>query len=124
MKEIASNLNCSLLALSEQFYTDAHWILSAYFLGHHEMWPYLHRRFPLWTDASAGAIRSGVATGGSLPLTSYGPTEASVGSKFFEEEVMIKNFVLSDFGTKTAYFSLVAAAVVFVSMLLLTGLHP
>jgi hypothetical protein len=73
---------------------------------------------------SAGAIRSGVATGGSLPLTSYGPTEASVGSKFFEEEVMIKNFVLSDFGTKTAYFSLVAAAVVFVSMLLLTGLHP
>jgi hypothetical protein len=43
---------------------------------------------------------------------------------FFKEEVMIKNFVLSDFGTKTAYFSLVAAAVVFVSMLLLTGLHP
>ena len=37
---------------------------------------------------------------------------------------MIKNFVLSDFATKTAYFSLVAAAVVFVSMLLLTGLHP
>ena len=63
-------------------------------------------------------------SGGSLPLTSYGPTEASVGSKFFEEEVMIKNFVLSDFGTKTTYFSLVAAAVVFVSMLLLTGLHP
>ena len=64
------------------------------------------------------------ATDGSLPLTSYDLTEASVGSKFFEEEVMIKNFVLSDFATKTVYFSLVAAAVVFVSMLLLTGLHP
>ena len=64
-------------------------------------------------------------SGGSLPLTSYGlATEASFGSGFFEDEVMIKNFVLSDFGTKTTYFSLVAAAVVFVSMLLLTGLHP
>ena len=61
---------------------------------------------------------------GSLPLTSYDPIEASVGSKSFEEEVIIKSFVLSDFATKTAYFSLVAAAVVFVSMLLLTGLHP
>ena len=34
---------------------------------------------------------------------------------------MIKNFVLSDFATKTAHFSLIAAVVVFVSMLLLTG---
>jgi hypothetical protein len=67
------------------------------------MWPYLHRRFPLWTDASAGAIRSGVATDGSLPLTSYDPIEASVGSKSFEEEVIIKSFVLSDFATKTAH---------------------
>src|SRR5258708_37969667 len=88
------------------------------------MWPYLHRRFPLWTDASAGAIRSGVATDGSLPLTSYDPIEASVGSKAFEEEVIIKSFVLSDFAAKTAYFSLAAAAVVFLSMLLLTRLHP
>jgi hypothetical protein len=38
---------------------------------------------------------------------------------------MIKNFFLSDFATKTAYFSLMAAVVVlFVAMLLLTGLHP
>jgi hypothetical protein len=72
-----------------------------------------------------GAIRSGVAIDESLPLTSYDPIEASVGSKSFEEEVMIKNFFLSDFATKTAYFSLMAAVVVlFVAMLLLTGLHP
>ena len=35
------------------------------------------------------------------------------------------DFFLSDFATKTAYFSLMAAVVVlFVAMLLLTGLHP
>ena len=32
--------------------------------------------------------------------------------------------VLADVATKAAYFFLVAAAFVFVSMLLLTGLHP
>jgi hypothetical protein len=37
---------------------------------------------------------------------------------------MTKNLVLADVVTKTFYFSLIAAAFVFVSMLLLTGLHP
>ena len=37
---------------------------------------------------------------------------------------MIKNYVLSDIVTKTAYLSVAAAAVVFVSMLLLTQRHP
>jgi hypothetical protein len=37
---------------------------------------------------------------------------------------MIKTFVLLDRTTKIACFSLAAVAVVFVSMLLLTGLHP
>jgi hypothetical protein len=32
--------------------------------------------------------------------------------------------VLADVATKAAYFSLVAAACVFVLLLLLTGLHP
>jgi hypothetical protein len=32
--------------------------------------------------------------------------------------------LISDFVTKTAYFSFAAAAVVFVSMLLMTGFHP
>jgi hypothetical protein len=40
------------------------------------------------------------------------------------EEMMTINYVLSDFITKTAYFSLAAAAFVFVSMLMMTGLHP
>jgi hypothetical protein len=33
-------------------------------------------------------------------------------------------YVLADVATKAAYFSLVAAAFIFVSMLSLTGLHP
>jgi hypothetical protein len=38
---------------------------------------------------------------------------------------MIKNFFLSNFATKPAYFSLMAAVgVLFVAMLLVTGLHP
>jgi hypothetical protein len=37
---------------------------------------------------------------------------------------MTKNHVLSDAVTKAAYFSLAAATLVFVSMLVLTGLHP
>ena len=37
---------------------------------------------------------------------------------------MIKNHVLSDIVAKATYFSLVAAAFVFVAMLLMTGLHP
>jgi hypothetical protein len=37
---------------------------------------------------------------------------------------MIKNVVLSDLATKTAYVSIAAAAIVFVSMLLLTDIHP
>jgi hypothetical protein len=39
----------------------------------------------------------------------------------FEEEVV--NNVFADVAIKTAYFSLAAAAVVFVLMLLLTGIH-
>jgi hypothetical protein len=35
-----------------------------------------------------------------------------------------RNYVLSDFITKTAYFSLAAAALLFISMLLMTSLHP
>jgi hypothetical protein len=42
----------------------------------------------------------------------------------FQEEIMIKNPVLADVATKIAYFSLIVAALVFVSMLLLTHLHP
>jgi hypothetical protein len=37
---------------------------------------------------------------------------------------MTINYVLSDLITKTSYFSLAAAAFVFVSMLMMTGLHP
>jgi hypothetical protein len=37
---------------------------------------------------------------------------------------MTINYVLSDFITKTAYFSLAAAAFLFVSMLMMMGLHP
>jgi len=37
---------------------------------------------------------------------------------------MIRNYVISDVATKTAYFSLVAAAFVFVAMLLMTDMHP
>jgi len=40
------------------------------------------------------------------------------------EEIVTRNYVLSDFTTKIAYFSLAAAAFVFVSMLVMTGLHP
>ena len=42
----------------------------------------------------------------------------------WEEEIVTRNYVLSDFVTKTAYFCLAAAAFVFVSMLMMTGLHP
>jgi hypothetical protein len=42
----------------------------------------------------------------------------------WEEEIVTRNYVLSDFVTKTTYFSLAAAAFVFVSMLMMTGLHP
>jgi hypothetical protein len=38
--------------------------------------------------------------------------------------VMAAEYVLADVATKVAYFSLTAVAFVFVSMLLLTGLHP
>jgi hypothetical protein len=37
---------------------------------------------------------------------------------------MTARYVLADVATKAAYFSLVVAAFIFVSMLLLTGLHP
>ncbi len=37
---------------------------------------------------------------------------------------MTRNYVLSDFVTKTAYFCLASAVFVFVSMLIMTGLHP
>jgi hypothetical protein len=37
---------------------------------------------------------------------------------------MTKSYVLSDVLTKAAYFSLAAAALVFISMLVLTGIHP
>ena len=42
----------------------------------------------------------------------------------WEEEIVTRNYVLSDFVTKTAYVSLAAAAFLFVSMLMMTGLHP
>ena len=42
----------------------------------------------------------------------------------WEEEIVTRNYVLSDFVTETAYFSLAAAALLFISMLLMTGLHP
>jgi hypothetical protein len=41
----------------------------------------------------------------------------------FQEEIVTKNPVLADVVTKTVYFTLIAAVFVFVSMLLLTGLH-
>jgi|EndMetStandDraft_2_1072991.scaffolds.fasta_scaffold56156_2 hypothetical protein len=37
---------------------------------------------------------------------------------------MRRSYVLSDVAAKAAYFSLAAAAVVFILMLTLTGLHP
>jgi hypothetical protein len=37
---------------------------------------------------------------------------------------MTTGYALADVATKVAYFSLAAAAFIFVSMLLLTGLHP
>ena len=37
---------------------------------------------------------------------------------------MSRSHLFSDAAAKAAYFSLAAAAVVFVSMLMLTGLHP
>jgi len=40
------------------------------------------------------------------------------------EVVVAKNYVVSDIATIIVYFSLAAAAFIFVSMLLLTGLHP
>jgi hypothetical protein len=42
----------------------------------------------------------------------------------FQEEIMTRNPVFADVITKMAYFSLIVAALVFVSMLLLTRLHP
>ena len=36
---------------------------------------------------------------------------------------MIKHYVSSDIATKVTYFSLAAAAFVFVAMLLMTGMH-
>jgi hypothetical protein len=41
----------------------------------------------------------------------------------FEEAVVTKNYALPDVVTKIMYFSLAAAALVFVSMLLLAGVH-
>jgi hypothetical protein len=37
---------------------------------------------------------------------------------------MTTGYALADVATKVVYFSLTAAAFIFVSMLLLTGLHP
>jgi hypothetical protein len=37
---------------------------------------------------------------------------------------MTKNYVLSDMITKATYVCLVAAAFVFIAMLLMTGMHP
>jgi hypothetical protein len=48
----------------------------------------------------------------------------SSGKKRFEEQVMIKHYVLSDMVTKATYVCLVAAAFVFIAMILMTGMHP
>jgi hypothetical protein len=45
-------------------------------------------------------------------------------SSDLQEAVMTKNYVLADVIVKTAYFSLAAMALVFVSMLYLTTIHP
>ena len=37
---------------------------------------------------------------------------------------MTKGYISADVAIKTAYFSFVAAALIFVSMLLLAGVHP
>ena len=37
---------------------------------------------------------------------------------------MATDYIVADVAIKTAYFSLVAAALIFVSMLLLAGVHP
>ena len=37
---------------------------------------------------------------------------------------MSSGYIVADVAIKTVYFSLVAAAVIFVSMLLLAGVHP
>lgn len=42
----------------------------------------------------------------------------------FEEAIVTRDQVVTDVVTKTVYFSLALAAFVFVSMLLLTDLHP
>jgi hypothetical protein len=41
-----------------------------------------------------------------------------------QEAIVTKNYVLSAVLTKSGYFFLAAAAFVFASLLLLTGLHP
>jgi hypothetical protein len=43
---------------------------------------------------------------------------------FTREAVVTKTYVLSDVAMKTVYYSATAAAFAFISMLLLTGLHP
>jgi hypothetical protein len=43
---------------------------------------------------------------------------------FFKEFFVSKNYVLSDAAMKMAYLSLAVAALVFVSLLILTTLHP
>jgi hypothetical protein len=42
----------------------------------------------------------------------------------FKEAIVIKNYAPSDVMTKIMYLSLAAAAFVFISMLLLAGVHP
>src|SRR5262245_14446420 len=55
----------------------------------------------------------------AAPYTNYKINHAMIVGDF-----MTARYVLADVATKAAYFSLVAAAFIFVSMLLLTGLHP
>jgi hypothetical protein len=55
------------------------------------------------------------------------PTPCSLAARLsgdLQEIVMMKNYVLADVIVKTAYFSLAAMALVFVSMLYLTTIHP
>ncbi len=48
----------------------------------------------------------------------------SIENDFQEEATVSNSDVLSGVVTKTAYFSLVGAALIFVSLLFLTTLHP
>jgi hypothetical protein len=56
----------------------------------------------------------------ATPYANYKIDHAMIAGRL----VMTEGYIVADVAIKTAYFSLVAAAFIFVSMLLLAGVHP